>query len=296
MHTGALRFKTITVATDLGDSASSALRYSQAIARQHQSTLVLVHVIDPVGYAFPEGTPAWLDADQAAREELARIEEETRQQGIPVHSVVETGIVCERIVQAVKDNHSDLLVLGTRGKTEAGRAALGMVARQLLAKAPCPILTVSPDADVSLPWAGRWHRVLAGTDFSAVSVSALLRAHQMAHKELIALHVSRCQREDECFQCLERLRFLAPFNESHTVPVEHIVKSGDANDLIPEYAWKLHADLVVLGSPANVLTGEELGTSTVMHVISKVKCPVLCVPMSTGVSNLNLIREVAVAH
>jgi hypothetical protein len=26
--------------------------------------------------------------------------------------------------------------------------------------------------------------------------------------------------------CLEQLRFLAPFNESHTVPVEHIVDTG----------------------------------------------------------------------
>jgi hypothetical protein len=43
---------------------------------------------------------------------------------------------------------------------------------------------------------------------------------------------------------MERLRFLAPFNESHTVPVEHIVASGSAGKVIAEYAEKFGADLV----------------------------------------------------
>jgi len=293
MKASSLKFKTITVATDLGDTASSALRYAQGIARIHQSTLVLVHVIDPLGYAFPEGAPVSIESNKAALEEVAKVEEETRRQGIPVHSIIETGVVCERILQAVKDHHSDLLVLGTRAKTEAGRVALGMIDRQLLAKAPCPILTVPPDAEALLPWAGRWRHVLAAIDFSPVSVAALFCAHQMANKQLIALHVPRCYSEDECSKCVERLRFLAPFNESHTVPVEHIVKSGDANELIPEYARKYHVDLVILGAPANVLSDEDLHTSTVLQVVSRVKCPVLGVPLGGEVSPFSLINEVA---
>src|ERR1700751_1344851 len=96
-----LQFNTIVVATDFTDTASSALRYAQAIALMHKSVLVVVHVIDPVSYAFPEGVPNSAAADQAARDELRRIEEETRRQGIPIHSVVETGVVYERILQAM---------------------------------------------------------------------------------------------------------------------------------------------------------------------------------------------------
>jgi nucleotide-binding universal stress UspA family protein len=239
--------------------------------------------------------PSSLEANPAARAELQKTEEETRRQGIPVHSIMETGVVCERILQAVKDHHSDLLVLGTRGKTAAGRVALGRIARQLLAKSPCPILTVSPDADTSVEYAGRWRHVLAAIDFSPVSVSALFCAHQMANKKLVVLHVPRCFSEDECSKCLERLRFLAPFNESHTVPVEHIVKSGDASELIAEYALKHHVDLIILGSPLNELSEEDMPTSTVLQVVSNVTCPVLCVPVPTDISPLTLIREVAFA-
>ena len=146
MSPNTLQFKTIAVAIDLTESASPVLRYAQAMARMYDSTLVLVHVIDPLAYAFPNGAPSLLSANTAAAAELKRIEEETRALGIPVHSVIESGIVCERILQAVSEHHAELLLLGTRAKTEAGRVALGTVARQLLARSRCPIMTISPDA------------------------------------------------------------------------------------------------------------------------------------------------------
>jgi nucleotide-binding universal stress UspA family protein len=281
MQTYKLKFGTIVVATDLSGAASStALRYAQAIARAHESTLVVVHAIDPVGYAFPNGAPEFTAADAAAREELRKIEEQAARDGIPVHSVVATGVIYQRILQATHDYKADLLVLGTRARTGIGRAALGTVARQMLAKAECPVLTVSPDAENELAWAGHWRHVLVATDFSAASLSALRCAHGIAHMALIALHVPLCSDEHECSHCLERLRFLAPLNESHTVPVEHIVKSGDAAELIAENARAFDADLVVLGSPENELGEEDFRSSTVLQVISRVRCPVLCVPAS----------------
>jgi len=288
-----LKFKTIVVATNLSDTTSSALKYAQALARLHQSTLVVVHVVDPLGYAFPNGVPSALAADEAARQEFARIEEETRHQGIPIHSVIESGIVCERILQAVRDHQADLLVLGTRARTGAGRAALGTVARQLLAKSPCPILAISPDAEDSLPWAGHWRRVLAATDFSTASLAALHTAHRIAHAQFLALHVSPGTNGHTCSNCLERLRFLAPFNESHTVPVEHVVASGDSGKVIADHARKFHADLVVLGSPENELTEEDFPSSTVLQVISNVRCPVLCVPSVFQTPSVEITEEVA---
>jgi nucleotide-binding universal stress UspA family protein len=292
MSPNTLQFKTIAVAIDLTESASPALRYAQAMARMYDSTLVLVHVIDPLAYAFPNGAPSLLRANTAAAAELKRIEEETSALGIPVHSVIESGIVCERILQAMSEHHAELLLLGTRAKTEAGRLALGTVARQLLARSRCPIMTISPDALNSLPWAGCWRRVVAATDFSPASIRALQCAHQVALRQLILLHVPRGEHRNEDLRCLERLRFLAPFNESHTVPVEHIVASGSAGKVIAEYTEKFAADLVVLGSPENELAEEDFATSTVLQVISKVKCPVLCLPFVKNTPPVGLTYEV----
>ena len=284
-------FETIVVAMDFSAKSSATLRYAQAIAQLHGAKLLLVHVIDPMAYAFPTGVPASLTADQAAREELARIEEETRKQGIGVRSVVETGDICERILQCVREYKGKLLVLGTRGRTEAGRVALGTVARQLLAKAPCPILTVTPDAESLLPWAGQWRTVLLATDFSLASLCALSSAHRIAHEQLVVLHSSDAKTKKERGILLERLRFLAPFNESHTVPVEHFIVTGDPGEVIPKYARESHADLVVLGSPSRILSEKDMPSSTVLQVISNVSCPVLCIPAAEGVTEEALTHQ-----
>jgi nucleotide-binding universal stress UspA family protein len=271
-------FETIVVATDFSEKSSATLRYAQAIACLHGAKLVLVHVIDPIGYAFPKGVPSSVSADQAAREELNRIEGQVRSQGIAVHSIVETGDICELILQTVRDHGGDLLVLGTRGKTGVGRTALGAIARQLLARTECPILTVTPDVELLMPWAGRWRTVLLATDFSSCSLAALTAAHRIAHAQLTVLHSLTAENDVERHTHLERLRFLAPMNESHTVPVKHVVTSGEAGHAIVDFALEHQVDLVVLGSPETMLSEEDMVTSTVLQVISGVHCPVLCIP------------------
>jgi nucleotide-binding universal stress UspA family protein len=287
-------FRTIVAATDFTEESSAALECAQAIARREHAMLLLIHVIDPVGYAFPEGAPTELDRDAAAREELARIEAEVRKQGIPVHSRVETGIVCERILLSLRDHKAALLVLGTKAITGAGRAALGVVTRELLAHAPCPILTVAPESAATPRPLGHWNNVLAATDFSASSLSALHYAQRVAGAHLIVLHSARCGRHLECPNCLERLRFLAPFDEAHGLPVDHVVTGGDPAVMIVEANEKLKPDLIVLGAPSPAHHGD-LEESTVARVIAAVSTPVLIVPEGRRRFEDQVIEEVATA-
>lgn len=288
-------FKTIVAATDFSEESSAALRCAQAIARRQHAMLLLIHVIDPVGYAFPDGAPSSIDRDAAARQELARIEAEVRLHGIPVHSRVETGLVCERILLSLRDHKAALLVLGTKAITGAGRAALGAVTRQLLARTPCPILTVAPDDAESPREFGHWNNVLAATDFSAASIGALHYAQRVAGHHLIVIHSARCGRHLDCPNCLERLRFLAPFDESHGLPVDHVVTGGDPALVIVDAAERLNPDLIVLGSPSAAHRSADLETSTVVRVISAVRAPVLIVPEARVHAEDQIIEEVATA-
>ncbi len=288
-------FRTIVAAIDFSEESSAALRCAQELARMQRAMLLLIHVIDPVGYAFPDGAPAVVAHDKAAKEELGRIEAEVKKQGIPVHSRVETGIVCERILLSLRDHKAALLVLGTKAVTGAGRAALGLVTRQLLAHSPCPILTVSPDDEKKPRKFGRWNNVLAATDFSPASMSALHYAQRVAGGHLIVLHSARCGRHLECPNCLERLRFLAPFDEAHGLPVDHSVTGGDPARMIVEMAKKLHPDLVVMGAPSPAHTEHDLDHSTVAQVVASVAMPVLIVPEDRERYADELIEEVATA-
>lgn len=287
------RFKTIVVAADFSDHSSAAMRYARAISNVHGSRVIITHAIDPVAFAYPAGEPESISRNKAAHEEVCCLEDEARQHGIPVHSPTESHTICERILQSVTDNHADLLILGTKAKTEAGRTALGLIARQLLARTPCPMLMVSPECGAQLLSAGCWRRVLIATDFSLASLEALGYAHRVAYEQLRVIHAQPHYEKSEHNTRLERLRFLAPLNESHTVPVEHVVTTGDPGRVIAEHANKFHADLVVLGSPVNELTEEDFDTSTVLHVVSSVRCAVLCVPSTLEAPVHALIDEAA---
>ncbi len=46
--------------------------------------------------------------------------------------------------------HSDLIVMGTHGRTALARLLLGSVAEAVLRKAPCPVLTVRTPAAADL--------------------------------------------------------------------------------------------------------------------------------------------------
>ena len=54
-------FRTIVAAIDFSEESSAALRCAQELARLRHAMLLLVHVIDPVGYAFPGGAPPAVD-------------------------------------------------------------------------------------------------------------------------------------------------------------------------------------------------------------------------------------------
>ncbi|MEI9969961.1 MAG: universal stress protein [Terracidiphilus sp.] len=242
-----------------------------------------------------KGIPESAADYQQVRDALKQIEAEIRDQGILAHSVVETGVIFERILQTAIDNQADLLVLGTRAVAKFGRAALGTVARTAAGRSPFPILTVPPASNSTFESAGDWNNVLVATDFSDASLYALNRAQAIVRRHLVVLHVTDGSADSWHRSHLEHLRFLTPFNEFRAVPAEHVVTAGEAGQVIAEHADRLHADLVVLGSPIDELHDQDFETSTVLQVISNVSCPVLCVPSARDAALVSVIKEFALA-
>jgi universal stress protein A len=64
--------------------------------------------------------------------------------GVALSTHVESGEPLPAILEFVKKRATDLLVVGTHGRTGAERWLLGSVAERLMRLAPCPVLTVPP--------------------------------------------------------------------------------------------------------------------------------------------------------
>jgi nucleotide-binding universal stress UspA family protein len=67
-------------------------------------------------------------------------------------SVLRTGTPFLEIVTAARELDSDLIVVGTHGRTGLAHVMIGSVAEKVVRKAPCPVLTVKhPEHEFVMP-------------------------------------------------------------------------------------------------------------------------------------------------
>lgn len=140
--------KRIVVATDFSDLSSEAVETAVAFAHECGATLDLVHVTSEMAYAVPppmEMVTVPFDVAGAVREASQRMsleEERVRALGIPCESNVLVGRADAEIVQHADKTHSDLIVMGTHGRSGLPHVLLGSVAEKVVQHAHCPVLTV----------------------------------------------------------------------------------------------------------------------------------------------------------
>jgi len=267
-------FNKIVYVGDLAGEASYARRYAQKLAHEQQAELVLLHSLDPVVY----GLPGAHLGDDAASAEMAAMDQDPRRHAANHDSFVQREQVCAQILEEARRHSANLIILGTLGRTSAGRIALATVARLLLANSPCSILTVAAPPEPAVLPRFLWASVIAATDFSPAGIAALDLSQRITRRSLTVLHCTQCGKEQECKHCMARLRLLAPFNESHTLPVEHLVSSGNLVAWIASQRQRIHPDLLVLGAPSVAVDAGHLSGSTIYQAIVESPCPVLLVP------------------
>jgi nucleotide-binding universal stress UspA family protein len=144
---------------DFSESADHALRYAAALAETFSAELTLLHVVAPVVAALPGDTtlPDTLQADiddlaEACRERLEQTVGKMAANGVPVQHKILNGVPFVEIIRYARESETDLIVMGTHGRTGLGHLLIGSVAERVVRKSPCPVLTVKhPEHEFVLP-------------------------------------------------------------------------------------------------------------------------------------------------
>lgn len=92
----------------------------------------------------------------------------------------------------LKDHSIDLIVLGTRGRTELQKLFLGSTAEKVFRSSPVPMMTIGPAVHIGSQNDARFHRVLFASDLTRESLSAAPYAVSIAQEndaQLTLLHV-----------------------------------------------------------------------------------------------------------
>ena len=144
--------KTILLPTDGSACSRKAMAYALSFAKQYGARLVALHVLDlrweeQGSYVLLEmGEDAHQRARKGYEEEaqstLKEVVDAAATVGMTIETLVVTGVPFEKILGVAQKLPSDLIIMGTHGRTGVVHALLGSVAERIVRRAPCPVLTV----------------------------------------------------------------------------------------------------------------------------------------------------------
>ncbi len=145
-HPAQSPIREILVPTDFSEHSNFALRYAMSVAREFNSRITLLHVIEPATVAGGAFCPAAANYDMislSAEQAIARTwEHEKAAQPLPWRSMVREGIPYHMIIQTAKAEKSDLIIIATHGRTGLAHIFMGSTTEKVIRRAPCPVLVV----------------------------------------------------------------------------------------------------------------------------------------------------------
>jgi nucleotide-binding universal stress UspA family protein len=284
--------------TDFSPAAHAALPYALAISRHYGSTLHTLHVIPEFDIlVHPHGTTpgsfesAYEEERRGALKRMRDLAPELRE--VPHHNI-RRGNVWDAVSEIIAEQHIDLLVIGTHGRSGLGKLLLGSVAEELLRQAPCPVLTVGPKASTGIREEFdetaqdivtdlELKQIIFAVDFNPESLAAAPFAISLAEEfqaRLGLLYVIEHSEPHTSHLVRERLENLVPEEAALWCRPETIVRFGVAAEKIVQAARDCHADLIVLGvraAKAHLSAATHFPWSTAHRVIAGAPCPVLTV-------------------
>jgi nucleotide-binding universal stress UspA family protein len=141
-------FEKILTAIDFSDSSDHAFEYALALARQFQSELVIMHVInEPVdlrGFYVPHISFEQLEKEieEGAEKMMEKFCREKMGDYSRYSTAIVTGIPYDEIIRKAEETATSLIVLGTHGRTGIDHLIFGSTAERVVRSASCPVLTI----------------------------------------------------------------------------------------------------------------------------------------------------------
>jgi nucleotide-binding universal stress UspA family protein len=296
-----VEFTKILCPVDLSDLSVRTLAYAGAVARWYDGHLTVVHVVP--SFTPMEVTtglePISLVYATSRDEVLEQLGRTVVAAGLGAGSVALTaaeGEVAATIVDQAVEMRTDLLVMGTHGRSGFDRFFLGSVAEKVLRKAPCPVLTVPPHAPAAPPLDVALRTVLCPVDFSPAALEAFGFALDLARRadaSVVLVHVIEFLAEEEprAFEHFsvpefrsylitdagQRLERLVSGESPLPRGVKTVVVPGRAHHEILRIAADEGADLIVMGAQGRSGAALALFGSTTQQVVRGAGCPVLTI-------------------
>jgi nucleotide-binding universal stress UspA family protein len=314
-------FRNILLPTDFTTHARSALKYAAAFARESHGRVVLFSVQTGKVPANLMTLPERIIQSQD-QSWLVQLRSQVREwltdplfSKIEVEPVIVEGDPAPEIAKAVREYDIDLVTVVTHGRRGLTRALWGSTAEEIIAEAPCPVLTIRPPQHDFVEHRGHHtkihlDRILLATNFRPSSFAAVARARELAAAtgaELHAIYVIGDYFEQISVMfpeggtsALSRMRgeindSMQAFTREGDGRVHSHIAEGRPYAEIVRMAAEIDADIIIIGTSVHgsLFGGAPALGSEIERVVRNAPCPVLCVPSGKVVTPLPIFARSA---
>jgi nucleotide-binding universal stress UspA family protein len=295
-------FRKILVPVDFSEPSKRALDCGLALARRLSAKLVVAHIV-PVAsalkYAFPIESLA-IETKQCEKA-LEEIQAEQLAKDVDLQPIVKIGRIEEDLLEIVKEQSIDLVVMGSHGSRYFRRWFIGSVTEHILRRIPVPILTVSHLEETKYPFGGgitSFKRLLYAADLGESSAAGMKYATELAQQfsaELTVMTVveylnlsyeARAYLDNERSERIQKVQkqldaFVAR-EKPAGLQVRTVVVDGKAYEQILSTADELNVNCIILNLQGKSLLERAFLGATAERVVRLAPIPVLSVPFAVS--------------
>ena len=141
------KFTKILAPTDLSELSSLGIGYALELAREQSAEIIVLHVM-PIGEdwlsAREETTPVrdLIAKERTALDKFLQEKFAASFDLVEIRQRVEVGAPHSNITELAEREGVDLIVMSTHGRTGLDHMLMGSVTEKVVARAPCPVLSI----------------------------------------------------------------------------------------------------------------------------------------------------------
>ncbi len=278
-------FRHVIAAVDGSESSLRALDRAISLAARMGAALDVVSVEEPLPRYVSEQAEVNEEQSEAARyfgKLHADAALHAAQHGVSVTTRILVGHEVQALLNDIRDQHADLLVVGATGHSGVWDVFLGSTADKLVAHAPTSVLVVHP-TDTGQAF----KELVVGLDGSPLGERALSVALELARlcggtvRALSVMEGSPAvaagdgQTWANYVESVQRKALSAA--ETAGVHLEVDTRRGHAARALTSYASDVDADLIVIGATGHERPWSPTAGGTARRVANEARCAVLLV-------------------
>lgn len=136
-------YSKILVCLDGSSNANRALSHACNLAKNYDSTLFLMYVVDKsIGLDFFDRSEYLKLLREYGKKVLEKAQNISQKNALKAKPIIKDGNVSKEILKFAKDEQINLIVVGSKGLGATLRFLLGSVSSKIANQAICPVLII----------------------------------------------------------------------------------------------------------------------------------------------------------